>query len=121
MTIRSLAPAVALLIALAPVAARAQDTLEVAGRRTFEVCPVQAVGIRGTGQVDGVDILVRGQPRCDLGGASGDQVDDACGHVGGRQDLGERHCGQRPLLAGQDHGGVAGDHGRCQHGDQAQQ
>src|SRR5450759_1210748 len=64
------------------VAGRAQDALEVVGARTLELCPNQAVGVGGTGPVDGVDVLVGGQPGRDLPGASGDQVDDTRWHIG---------------------------------------
>src|SRR5665647_2250892 len=46
----------------------AQDALEVLGTGPFEVRPLQAVRVGGTGQVDGVDVLVGGQPWGDLGG-----------------------------------------------------
>ena len=59
----------------------------------------------------------RGEPRRDLGGAAGDEVDDAAGDVGGGQRLGQRDRRQRAQLAGQHDGGVAGDDHRRQHRD----
>ena len=47
------------------------------------------------GQVDGVDVHVRGQPGGDLGGAAGQHVDDSARHVGGGEHLRERDGRQR--------------------------
>ena len=60
------------------------------------------------GEVDRVDVAVRGQPGRELGREPGEHVDDAAGQVGRRQHLGERDRGQRCGVCEATHdGGVA--------------
>ncbi len=73
------------------------------------------------GQVQRVDISVRGQVRHDLGRVAGQQVDHATGQVGGGQDLGQRDGGQRPLGGRDDDDRVARGDDRCDHRHQTEQ
>jgi hypothetical protein len=86
----------------------AAHPLEVVGRRDLE--RGRQLGVAGDAeQVDGVDVHVGCEPRCDRGGVAGEDVDHAAGDVGRRQALRERHRGQRALVGGDDDRGVAGD------------
>ena len=98
----------------------ATDALEVLGGRLLE--RGRQVGVTGdAGEVDGVDVHVRGQPRADRRRGAGQDVDHATGHVGGGQHLGERHRRQRALVGRHDHHGVARDDRRGDDADQAEQ
>ena len=99
---------------------RSQHPLEVLRGRLLE--RRGTLGLPGgTGQVDGVDVHVRGQPGSGGGVVSGEHVDHSTGYVGGGQHLGERHCGQRTVVGAQHHGRVAGDDHRRDHRDQAEE
>jgi hypothetical protein len=47
-------------------------------------------------QVERVDVHVGGEPGDELALVSGDEVDDPAGDVARREDLAERHRGERP-------------------------
>ena len=73
------------------------DQSSVSGRRTRFTLSAAAISssrrsvdVVDPGEVDRVDVHVRGEPRRHLGDAPGQQVDDAAGHVGGREHLGQR-------------------------------
>src|SRR6266566_4421734 len=56
------------------------DAFDVVGGRLLQRGARPGVG---AGQVDRVDVAVRGQPRRELGNSPGEQVDDAAWQVGG--------------------------------------
>ena len=97
--------------------APSDDPLDVVGRGALEV-GAEAVG---AGEVDRVDVHVRGEPRRELGAVAGEQVDDAAGKVARREHLGELDRGERARLRGDRDDGVAADERRRDPRDEAEQ
>ena len=95
-----------------------EHPLHVPGREPFQVRPVR----RGrAGQVDRVDVLVRGQHRGQFPQPPGQHVDHAARHIRGGQHLGQADRGQHRRAADGQHGRVAGGDDRREHADQAEQ
>ena len=68
------------------------DALQGVGSRDLQVDPVE---LARPGEVERVHVGVRGEPGRDLGGRSGEDVDDSPGHVAGREHLGQADGAQR--------------------------
>ena len=101
-------------------AGRAAYALEVGGGLDLEGRGLLRVAGE-PGEVDGVDVHVRGERDGRAVQRAGEDVDDPARHVGGREHLGERDGRQRAVGRRGHHDGVAGDDDRGDDADEPEQ